>query len=252
MASSYSFFPDGDTIIKAALRRIRAYDPEDATTITTVQYDNARETLNFILSHWQALGLPIWCRKTMNKTLTASDGDYTVGSGADININRPLVITQAWLRDNTNATYPQDIPLEIVGEQEYYGISSKSDIGRPVKLYYDGTYDGATNKGATATGTIYLWPKPDSTTATNMPLYFRYQRPLLDFNVSTDALDMPQEWYEAVRLNLAYKISPEYGLQVTDYDRLKAEAQDALTLALEWDTEQVSIFFMPNTTRSGY
>lgn len=247
MASSYSFFPTGATIIKAALRRVRAYDPEDETTISAVQYANALETMNFLLAHWQALGLPIWCIKQASKALTASDGQYSVGSGGDININQPHRIIQAWLRDASNATYPVDIPLNIKSQQEYFHLSSKSQEGRPVDLYYDRAYDGASNQGATAVSQLYLWPEPDTTTATNCTLYFLYQRPLLDFNATTDNLDMPQEWYEAVRLNLAYKIAPEYGMQASDYDRLTKEAKDALELALAWDTEALSIFFQPNT-----
>lgn len=243
MASTYNFFPDADTIVKAALRRCRAYDPEDATTISTVQYSNARETMNFLLSNWQALGLPIWCRKVTSKALTASDGQYSIGSGGDINVNHPLAITQAWLRDATNATYPVDTPVRIIGQQEYYQLSSKSSTGRPNVLYYDRAYEAGGNDEATAVGQVYLWPLPDSTTATNCTLYLIYQRPLLDFTASTDTLDMPQEWYEAVRLNLARKIAPEYGMQSQDYKELKEEAKEALDIALAWDTEQVSIFF---------
>lgn len=247
MALSYNFFPTGDTIIAAALRRCRAYDPEDTTTITTVQYTNGRETLNFLLSHWQALGLPIWCRKVTSVALTASDGTYTIGTGGDISVNRPMAVMQAWLRDASNAFFPIDTPLEIIGQQEYWELSSKFSTGKPSQLYYDGTYDGLSNQGANAKGTIYIWPLPDTVSAANCTLYVLYQRPLLDFNAAGDALDMPQEWYEAVRLNLAYKIAPEYGMQSSDYDRLKEEAKDALALALNWDTEQVSIFFSPNT-----
>lgn len=245
MASTYNFFPDGDTIIKAALRRCRAYDPEDTTTISSTQYSNGRETLNFLLSHWQALGLPIWCRKVTSKALTASDGQYSIGSGGDINVNHPLSIYQAWLRDATNATYPIDTPVRVIGQQEYYQLSSKSSTGRPNVLYYDRAYEAGPNDESTALGQVYLWPLPDSTTATNCTLYLIYQRPLLDFTASTDTLDMPQEWYEAVRLNLALKIAPEYGMQSSDYDRLTIEAKNALELALAWDTEQVSIFFQP-------
>jgi hypothetical protein len=245
MALSYNFFPDRDTLIKAALRRVRAYDPEDATTILTSQYTNASETLNFILSHWQAHGLPIWCRKTTTKALTTSDGTYTIGSGGDINVNRPLAITQAYLRDFTDSTNPIDIELDIIGQQEYHAISNKSITGRPTQLYYDAQYDGASNSGTTATGTIYLWPLPDSNTASYCTLVVVYQRPLLDFNATADVLDMPQEWYEAVRLNLAWKIAPEYGMPVSEYDRLGKEAEAALNLALSWDTEQTAVYFQP-------
>jgi hypothetical protein len=250
MALSYNFFPTRDTIITAALRRVRAYDPEDTSSISAIQFSNAGETMDFLLSNWQALGLPIWCRKiSPAKTLSAT-GSYTIGSGGSINVNRPLAIMQAWLRDSTTAATPIDIPLNIVSQQEYYLLSSKSSTGRPVYLYYDAAYDGLTNQGATAVGTINLWPVPDTNTITNLTLYTIYQRPLLDFNSSADALDMPQEWYEAIRLNLALKISTEYGIQAQDYDRLKVEAKEALELALNWDIEQVSVFFAPDTMRA--
>jgi hypothetical protein len=249
MALSYNFFPDRDTIIKAALRRCRAYDPEDATTISTVQYNNAAETLNFILSHWQAHGLPIWCRKTTSMTLVEGDADYTIGSGATINVNRPLMVTQAYLRDSTDSANPVDIELDIISQQEYHALPNKMAEGRPVQLYYDAAYDGSSNSGTTAAGTLYIWPTPDATTATNCTIKLLYQRPLLDYNASTDVLDMPQEWFEAIRLNLAWKIAPEYGLPVSEYDRLGIEAKDALNLALSWDTEQTPVFFQPEYRR---
>lgn len=250
MALGYNFFPTRDTIINAALRRVRAIDPEGGINATTTQLSNAAETLNFLLTNWQALGLPIWCRKISGPTtLVAAQTSYTVGSGGNININRPLALTQAWLRDNTDASNPVDIPIQVISQQEYYLLSAKSASGRPTQVYFEAAYDGSSNQGSTATDNIFLWPVPDSTVASTYTLYFIYQRPLLDFNAGTDVLDMPQEWYEAIRLNLASKISTEYGIQASDYDRLKAEAQEALTLALEWDTEQVSVFFAPDTSK---
>ena len=249
MALGYNFFPTRDTIIYAAARRCRGFDPEDTSTLTATQISNAAETLNFLLTHWQALGLPIWCRKVANSSLTASQASYTVGSGGNIAINRPLAVVQAWLRDSTDASNPVDIPIQVISQQEYYLLSSKSAAGRPTQLYFEAAYDGSTNQGATANDTIYLWPVPDSTVASTYTLYFIYQRPLLDFGASTDALDMPQEWYEAIRLTLAAKIAPEYGLPLGEYDRLVREARDALTLALEWDTEQVSVYFAPDTAK---
>lgn len=246
MALSYSFFPDRDTIIKAALRRIRAYDPEESTTISTVQYNNAAETLNFILSHWQALGLPIWCRKTVSCSFVDGDKDYTIGTGGDINTEQPLAILDAWRRDLTDATNPIDTPLRIIGEQEYNRLSTKSSEGVPSQIFFKKEYNGTSNSGATADSVIYVWPVPDSTTATNIDLYVVVQRPLLDFGATADVLDMPQEWFEAIRLNLAYKIAPEYGCPAMEYDRLTSEAKAALDLALAWDTEQVSLYFSPN------
>jgi hypothetical protein len=180
--------------------------------------------------------------------LTASDGEYTVGTGGDIAISRPIHVYQAFLRDNTSANNPIDIPLRIVGENEYWMLSNKASEGRPVILHYDAEYDGSSNQGTNAKGKLYLWPEPDSNTATNLKLFFRYQRPFLDFNAATDELDMPQEWYNAVRLNLAKAIAPEYGYPIMDYDRLVKEADEALELAKSWDTEKQSAYFMPDYT----
>lgn len=244
MANTWSFFPTAATLIKAAMRRIRAYDPEQDTTISTVQYNNALETLNFLMGAWQALGIQIWCRKTASNALTASQGSYTVGSGGNININRPLMIYDAWLRDNTTGV---DMPLEVIGETDYYMLSTKSQTGTPVQLYYDVEYDGSSNKGATSKGTLYLWPVPDSTTASGKTLYFRYQRPLEDFDTTSDNIDMPQEWFNALRLQLALAIAPEYGVPVIEYDRLEKEAERWTDLAKSWDTEQESIFLEPDS-----
>ncbi len=242
MALSWNFFPDRDTIIKAALRRCRAYDPEDATTINTTQYNNAAETLNMLLSAWQAHGLQVWAIKT-SAALTMVDGTstYSVGNGT-FTTYRPLEIIRAWLRDSNGA----DIPLEKFSKERYDQITNKSTESRPTGFYYDAAYDGSSNQGTTSNGNLYLWPVPDSTTAINYDLYFVYQRPFLDFNASTDNLDMPQEWYNAVRLNLAMAISSEYGMPVTEYDRLVKEAKDALDLAMSWDNEKTSIFLQPN------
>lgn len=248
MTLALGFTFDRDTIIKAALRRVRGYDPEDATTISTVQYNNAAETLNLIVSSWQADGLQVWAIKTSSAfTMTASQGVYTIGyTGADIDSEvgslRPLDILRAWLRDTTTDA---DTPLEIINRERYDLLSVKTSTGLPVSLYFDAAFTGGTTVAASIAN-ISLWPEPDSTTATNKRLYLVYQRPFLDFQASTDNLDMPQEWFNAVRLFLAYSIAPEYGMPMIEYDRLKAEAMEAKILAMSWDREKTSLYIMPN------
>lgn len=245
MANTWSFFPTADTVIKAALRRVRSHDPEDTTTITTTQYNNALETMNFIISAWQAKGLQVWCRKQGTGTLVANQKSYTIGaSGADFTYNRPLTIMQAWRRDTT-VTPNIDIEIEIIGPEAYNQITTKTQTGVPLNLWYDAQYDGSTNKGTNSKGNISIWPAPDSTVASDYQLVFYYQRPLENFDATTDALDMPQEWFDAFRLTLAYKIAPEYGLQAQDYDRLKVEMDDAIELAESWDSDQASTYLSP-------
>lgn len=244
MASTWSFFPDAGTIIKAALRRFRGYDPEETTTITATQYANALETMNFLMSAWQAFGLQVWCIKETSKALTVSDGTYTIGSGGDISVNLPQEIVSARLRDSTNSTYPIDTPIDLINRETWYNIPSKSATGKPNMLYFDQSMTGP-NSGATQIGTIQLWPLPDADTAAHCTLYLLYQRPLLDFNATTDLIDMPQYWFNALRLQLALAISPEYGIQAQDYQPLKTEADAALDLAKGFDGEHDSMTIVP-------
>lgn len=245
MANTWSFFPTASTVILAALRRIRAYDVEDTTSISTTQSANALETLNFILSSWQALGPTLWCRKQKTaQALTAAQASYTVGSGGNININRPLLVTQAWLTDSSG-TPSIDIPLNPLSAEEYLSISTKAAVGVPTSFWYDPEYDGASNVGATSKGKLYLWPVPDAALVTNRTLNFYYQRPLEDFDASTDQIDMPQEWFNALRLKLALALAPEYGMQASDHDRLVAEAKEAFDLAMSWSGQMTSVQISP-------
>ncbi len=242
MAHTWSFFPDAATIIKAALRRVRAYDPEEATTISATQYANALETLNFIVSHWQAKGLQVWSRKQTIVTLVADQASYTTGSGGDISINRPLTIMQAWMRDTNDVDSPE---LEIIGPEEFNRIPEKTSAGTPIVLWYDAAYQSLDNYGSTSKGTIHLWPVPDSTVVASNSLVLFYQRPLLDFDATTDRIDMPQEWFEPLRLTLAYKIAPEYGMPVIEHDRLKGEMDEAIKVVDGWDSDMASITISP-------
>jgi hypothetical protein len=246
MANTWSFFPTAATVINASLRRIRAYDPEDTTTISSTQLANALETMNFLISSWQALGPTLWCRKQKTgQALTAAQASYTVGSGGNITgINRPLLITQAWLTD-ASQTPSLDIPLTPMGAEEYLALSTKAAVGVPTSFWYDPEYDGSSNTGATSKGKLYLWPVPDTSLVTNRTLNFYYQRPLEDFDASSDAIDMPQEWFNAFRLKLAVAIAPEYGMQASDYNLLKEEAKEAFDLAMSWSGQMTSVTVSP-------
>lgn len=246
MTLAYSFFPTRDELIAAALRRIRAFDPEDATTISTLQYTNGGMSLNYLLSAWQADGLHVWTIKTSSAlTMIASQGAYTIApASADFTLNRPLTIIQAWTRNTTSIL---DTPLDIITREKYNQLSGKTQEGTPTSLYYDATYE---TQGTNAKGTMYLWPEPNTAFVAANTLYLVYQRPLLDFAATGDQLDMPQEWYNAVRLNLALALGPEYGMPVIEYDRLAKEAKDAKDLAMGWDREKGSLFIQPR--ESGY
>lgn len=242
-----SFYPTSTTVIDAALRVVGGLDPEGGITPTTTQRNNALEALNFLVTSWQADGLQVWCQKQGTYTLSSAVSSVTIGPGGTINVARPLSIQQAWLRD-TVASPNVDTPVRVVGREEYNLLSVKTTTGTPNMIYYDPQYDlPGGNSGTTAKGTIYMWPVPDTSLATQYDLYFIYTRPLQDFSAVGDGLDFPQEWFNAIKWNLTMAIAPEYQVPIMTWDRIVKLAEDTKEAALAWDGEQTSTTFSPAT-----
>lgn len=239
-----SFYPTALQVIDRALIDIGAVDPESGITPTTTQRTDALQVLNFLVTSWIGHGMQVWCQKQGTYVLTAASS-YTVGPGDTIDIARPLDISYAWLRD-TDATPDIDTPLRVIGREEYIRISQKETTGTPSVLFYDRMYDlPGSNSGASAYGKIHLWPVPDAAAISKYDLYFIYTRPLQDFSATSDTLDFPQEWFNAVRWNLAVELTPAYQVPLGKLREIKTLARDSLALALATDRENVSITISP-------
>jgi hypothetical protein len=245
MAEAYNFFPTAGEIILSAFELIRVADGDSAQTPTTTQYTRACKALNFMLTAWQADGLQLWARKETSFALTQGNIDYSIGSGATINVYRPLKIYQAWRRDATNDI---DVPLELVSEKDYANYANKLTEGTPIALYYSPRYESnSVQEGATAAGLIKIYQPADSWHATNTTVFIKYQRPFTDFEVTTDTLDFPQEWNEAIKYGLAVRLAPIYGIPMLEYDRLKAMAKEVKEEVMGFDTEWESLKLQPKT-----
>lgn len=103
---------------------------------------------NQLLESWSTQKLMSYATLQRSFTLTANDQSYTIGSGGDINVTRPIDITQAFVRDGNN----QDHPLTIVSREIWNNIGLKTTTSEyPHTLFYDSTYPLAT---------IYVFPVP--------------------------------------------------------------------------------------------
>lgn len=79
-------------------------------------------------------------------TLTAGDGQYSIGSGADFAVARPLRVESAYITVNG-----LDVQLTVGSREDYNGIVEKSETGEPTHVFYDAT---------SANGTLYFYPVP--------------------------------------------------------------------------------------------
>lgn len=243
MAEGYNFTPTVDDIVISAFELIRVADGDSDQVPTTAMKTKAMRTLNFMLTAWQADGLQLWARKTTSFPLTAGTINYEIGSGATIDVQRPLKIYNAWRRESTNNT---DTPIQIVSEKEYNEYNNKLEEGTPVALYYSPRYESnSVQEGPTAKGLITIYQPVDATGASIYSIYINYQRPFKDFNATSDNLDFPIEWHEAIKYGLAVRLGPTYGMPMLEYDRLKAHAKEIKDIAMGFDTEWESLKLQP-------
>ncbi|MCK5616757.1 hypothetical protein KAR91_83620 [Candidatus Pacearchaeota archaeon] len=140
-------------------------------------------------------------------TLTSGTESYTIGSGGDFDTVRPVKINGGYVRSGGI-----DIPLQVVGEKKYRGVSQKSQTGDAVTyLWYNPTW------GASELGTIYVYPAAGGT------IYLHNLRPLGEPTGLTETVLFPGEYDEPIKWNLALRLAPEYG---------KKASQDVVSLAL--------------------
>jgi hypothetical protein len=224
-----------DQIVNAALRKLGVY--ADGATPTTTQQTAAQEALNNVVMSLYAQGMPVWAMSTINFPLIQGQAAYQVGTGVGVgvlNTDAPLKVTQAFIRDTTSNT---DIPMNIYTQYNYNLLSTKVNQGTPVHLWY---------QPKNQTGTITIWPTPDAYSASNRVIYFVYQRPFDQFNAGTDTPDFPQYWIEPLIYSLAHRLGPEYGIPLSEQDKLNETANQLITNALSFGTEEGSLFFQPD------
>lgn len=223
-------------IVNAAFRKIGV--TVDGATATATQITNANEALNNLVFSLYAMGMPIWAMTTTSFTPVLGQVAYpvglTTGTQTSLVIPAPLKITQGWSRDNISNT---DIPLNIYTQYNYNLLSTKINEGYPVHLWY---------QPGNQTGVITIWPAPDQYTATNRSIYFVYQRPFDQFDQTTDTPDFPQVWLEPLIYSLAHRLSPEFGLPLSEQDKLNETANALIQNALSFGTEEGGLFIQPD------
>lgn len=151
---------------------------------------------------------------------------------ANISLSRPDRILECNRIYNGN-----EVTMTPMSLQEYNQLPNKTQTGIPINYFYDPVLNN---------GNLYLWLTPGASEATDFQVEFVAQTQVNDMDNSTDLFDFPQEWYEPIRLNLAYKLSGKYGdLTMGEKQMLKMNADQTLDDAKDFDQDDTSIFIQP-------
>lgn len=164
-------------------------DTEEA--LTTAENGRAIRLLNMMLKSWQVKGYPLWVK-------TAGSLDLGTVAAYDLDPLRPLRILSArFERDGI------ETPMIGVSRDEYDALPDKTVTGQPTQFYYDRQREAAK---------FYVWPLLAA--ADGETVKYTYERELEDVTDTSETLDMPGEWWEAVATQLALRLCSTFSLSV--------------------------------------
>ena len=225
-----SFSVTASDIINGALRLTGAFGASD--TIPTTDFNNALQALNIMVKSWQTMGYELWTVKELVLPMVTATTSYQIGPTASgvgaLVTDRPLRISQAFLRNNAQNT---DVILSILARQEYEQLGAKSSLGVVNSIFYDPQLEN---------GVLYVYTSPSDATRS---IHLFVQKPIQDFNSSTDTPDFPQEWYQALKWGLASEIGMEYGTPSDIMNRIDARALVYSKEMSAWSQEEASMYF---------
>lgn len=227
-----------DQIVSFALRKIGVL--ELGVTPNATEVTNAVEALDMMIKSWVTKGIKLWTLQEITIPLTASTSSYIIGPAAAIptptvTADKPLKLLQAWLR-NTTVTPNNDIPMQIISQQEYNLLGSKGSTGTANSVYLQVGRD---------TSTLYVYLTPTSTEVSTYDLIILTQRLIQDAGGASANLDFPVEWFYALGWNLAAELSVDYGVDSERLSYIEAKAAKFLQEVEDFDTEYSSTFFTP-------
>lgn len=201
-----------------ALRELGVIAAEDTPSASDIL--TAIAALNRLLDQWAAERLMIYKISRTTFALSSGDQSYTVGSGGNFNVARPIKIDHFTIYDDTAAT-PDEVSLEELTDDAYALIRQKTATStEPIYFYYNPTFP---------LGTLFLWPSPTSDDLTGA-LYAPEQVsefPETAAGLAT-AISQPPGYRRMLVKNLAMEMAPSFERSPTQ--ELKDQAADSKSI----------------------
>jgi hypothetical protein len=197
--------PSANDFAKRALTLLGVVAPTD--DVSAEDGDLALEILNNWIDSLGTERQALYYVARTTKTLTANTATYTIGSGGAINIVRPVWIDNAGLIINTADTYPVEIPIRVMTDDEWAQRAQKTlPSNLLLGIYYDHNWSAGL-------GLIYVWPIPNVGT-TQLVLYT--PTALSEFADLSTNYTFPPGMRRTITYNLANELAPFYPMQQPD------------------------------------
>lgn len=201
------------------------------------------DTLNMMLGEWASKRWLIYHLLDLSIVSTGAIS-YTVGPGGDIDtgtMQRPDRLEDGnFFRQLITASSPNKIDYKLrllESREDYNKIGLKQLTTIPQYIYYDAAYP---------LGIVYPWPVIQ---ATLYELHILVKAQLSQFANLADSINLPSQYYGAIRYNLACRVRPMY--QLPPDPQLIALATDSLSTIRNMNAQVPRLTMPPGLNRGG-
>ena len=222
-----------DRLIKQALRD--AGRLQMGSTPTGEVYADALSRMYDLINTWQTQGLKLWLNVLQSLTLTAGQATYTLGPAGSILSLKPLRVLEAWYVRDVGSRYM----LNPMSWDDYYRLGNLTSQGAVNSYFVD---------KQTANLVVKIWQVPDATAAEGT-VELLIQRQAVSPTELDENVALPIEWYQALRWGLADELAS--GQPQLIMDRCEKKANQYRNALEDWDVEDASTKFQPDTQTSG-
>lgn len=200
------FIETRDDIITNALRRVRAIKPAELPK--PEQLIDLSNQLNSMIKSWHSESIFLWTQSSATLALTIGTASYNLPVDViDVEGNGFITIDG------------YDNIVQRITREEYQNIPTKAITGKPIQFYIDFQL---------ANPVLYVYYVPDK----SYTLTYNKIVKLQDFTNKSNNPDFPVMWYDAIMLNLAYRIAPMYAFPINEMEHLRFDANDTKTKCL--------------------
>ena len=229
------FNPQMDDVIEEAFERTGVRG-----TRTGYQLRSARRSLNIMFQEWGNRGVHLWKVKLAKIPLIQGQAEYSYASDSANFPDDISSVLEAYYRNNSDTSNPQDIALTQISRSQYSQTPNKLTQGTPSQYYVARRLNPS----------IFLYATPSSsvsstTTPSSFQFCFYYLSKIQDVGAYNNTSDVVNRFYPCMISGLAYylsqKVSPDRSQE------LERRYESELLRALDADNQGTSTFISPQT-----
>lgn len=186
----------------------------------------ARRSMQILLAEWASMGVNLWTLEQGTIPLVAGTATY--------NLPADTVDLLEHVTRTGSGSSQSDISLTRISVSTYATIPNKTATGRPLQVWIE----------RRDTPRVTLWPVPDNSTPYTL-VYWRLRRIQDAGSGGAYTQDVPFRFLPALIAGLAYHLSLKVPGGLDRVQLLKAQYDQAFTLAAEEDREKAAVRFVP-------